>query len=363
MRSFLTGSLGLPATGADIVANILVLAIAIATAIIFHRVAMSALYRISGRSETKADEIVLDRITTPTLWISIAVALSFSARGLSLAPWSAALWQQAAGFIVPGLVGWLAIAIIKAMSDIVILRNDVSVADNLHARRRRTRVAIMARIGIFLVVFLTISMMLLSIPAIRSVGVTLMASAGLAGLAVGAAAQPALKNLIAGIQLAFTEPIRLDDVVIMDGEWGRIEEIRLTYVVIKIWDDRRLIVPVSKFLEESFQNWTRSSAQILGSVYLYVDPASDIDELRSKAESVITENHLWDRRFWNLMVTDAKAEALELRLLMTARDASTAFDLRCDVREKMTTYIAREMPQAISRKRILSALSPRMGAA
>lgn len=354
MRNFLTGSLGLPANGVAIVANILAIAIAIGSAIILHRLAMSLLYRISGRSESKADEVVLDRIRTPALWILIAVALSFSMRGLSLAPWAAALWQQAAGFVVPGLIGWLAIAIVKAMSDLVILRNDVSVADNLHARRRRTRIAIMTRIGIFLIVFLTISMMLLSIPAIRSVGVTLMASAGLAGLAVGAAAQPALKNLIAGIQLAFTEPIRLDDVVIMDGEWGRIEEIRLTYVVIKIWDDRRLIVPVSKFLEESFQNWTRSSAQILGSVFLYVDPASNIEKLRAKAQTIIAENRLWDRRFWNLMVTDAKPDTLEVRLLMTARDASTAFDLRCEVREKMTTFIAREMPQAISRKRILA---------
>jgi small-conductance mechanosensitive channel len=141
--------------------------------------------------------------------------------------------------------------------------------------------------------------MLMSIPSVRNVGVTLIASAGLAALAVGAAAQPALKNLIAGMQMAFTEPIRIDDVVIMDGEWGRIEEIRLTYVVVKIWDERRLIVPVSKFLEESFQNWTRQTSAILGSVFWYLDPATDIPRLRTKLVELVKANPRWDGRFCN----------------------------------------------------------------
>jgi len=193
--------------------------------------------------------------------------------------------------------------------------------------------------------------MLMSIPSIRAVGVTLIASAGLAALAVGAAAQPALKNLIAGLQMAFTEPIRIDDVVIIDGEWGRIEDIRLTFVVVKIWDERRLVVPVSKFLEESFQNWTRETSQLLGSVFWHLDPATDIDRLRAKLEQVVKANPRWDGRFFNLQVTDAKPDAIEVRALMTARDASTAFDLRCDVREAMLAYIRDEMPEAFVRKR------------
>ena len=174
---------------------------------------------------------------------------------------------------------------------------------------------------------------------------------GLAALAVGAAAQPALKNFIAGLQMAFTEPIRIDDVVIVDGEWGRIEQIRLTYVVVKLWDERRLIVPVSKFLEETFENWTRETSQILGSVFWYLDPSTDVARLRAKVEEVVKASPRWDGRFCNLQVTDARPEAMEVRALMTAKDASSAFDLRCEVREAIFAFIDAEMPEAFVRYR------------
>ncbi|KQX20346.1 hypothetical protein ASD39_09240 [Sphingomonas sp. Root50] len=336
----------------QILAAALALLVAVVIALAVHAAALGAIRRLARRTASSADDMVITRIAGPTRWIMIAVAMSFAQRGVALSGWAAGLWQQAAGFVLPGLLGWLAIAIISAMRDISIARSDISVADNLQARRRRTRVTILTRIAIFIAVFLTICMMLLSIPGIRSVGVTLMASAGLAGLAVGAAAQPALKNLIAGIQLAFTEPIRIDDVVIVDGEWGRIEDIRLTFVTIRIWDDRRLIVPVSKFLEESFQNWTRASAQLLGSVFLHVDPSADVQRIRDAAKTYIEASQRWDRRFWNLQVTDAKPHSLELRVLMTAADASTAFDLRCEIREALARYIAEEQPEAIVRHRL-----------
>lgn len=327
------------------------LAAALVLALAAHRIAMAALQRLTARTRGRGDDIVLARTAGPMRWILAALALSVAQRGLPLEPWARALWQQAAGFVLPGLIGWLAIALIRALNDVTAIRHDISVADNLRARRRRTRIAILTRIAIFAVVFLTACMMLLSIPAVRSVGVTLIASAGLAGLAVGAAAQPALKNLIAGIQLAFTEPIRIDDVVIMDGEWGRIEEIRLTYVVIRIWDDRRLVVPVAKFLEQSFQNWTRSTSELLGSVFLYLDPAADVPRIRQKAGEVIAANPRWDRRFWNLQLTDVKEETIELRVLVTARDAALAFDLRCDVREALIAFVASDMPEALPRRR------------
>jgi small-conductance mechanosensitive channel len=351
MRSMIADIPGIPPAVADIATDIVTLAAAVAVALLIDWAAMKMLRRLSARTPSKADEMVVERIAGPLRWILIAVALSMAQRGIDLKPWAAALWQQIAGFVVPGLVGWLAIAIIKALSDVTMVRNDISVADNLRARRKRTRVGILTRIAVFAVVFLTVCMMLLSIPGIRSVGVTLMASAGLAGLAVGAAAQPALKNLIAGIQLAFTEPIRLDDVVIMDGEWGRIEEIRLTYIVVRIWDDRRLIVPVSKFLEESFQNWTRSTAELMGSVFFLLDWTADVARIRDRAGELIAANPRWDRRFWNLQVTDMKEETMEVRVLVTARDASTAFDLRCDVREALIAFIAAEMPEALPRRR------------
>lgn len=354
MQHILVDRLGLPAAVGSGTIVILTLVAAVAIALILHKVMMSTIRRIAMRTPNKVDEVLVGRIDGPARWIFVMVALTFSQRGIDLPDWAAALWQQTAGLIVPALIGWLAIAIINAMSDIGSLRNDISIADNLRARRQRTRIAILTRILIFVVVFLTLCMMLLSIPAIRNVGVTLIASAGLAGLAVGAAAQPALKNIVAGIQLAFTEPVRIDDVVIMDGEWGRIEEIRLTYIVIRIWDDRRLIVPVSKFLKESFQNWTRSTSQLLGSVFVHVDPAADVPRIRAKAEEVIAANPRWDKRFWNLQVTESRPDSLELRILVTAADATIAFDLRCDIREALVGFLAREMPEAMVRHRLVS---------
>jgi small-conductance mechanosensitive channel len=271
--------------------------------------------------------------------------------GLAMNANASATWVQVVGLVFPALLGWVAVALLGVVTDVVKARADIAVADNLRARRRRTRADILYRIAVFIVLLVTFCLMLMSIPAVRSIGVTLAASAGLAALAVGAAAQPALKNLIGGLQMAFTEPIRLDDVVIIDGEWGRIEEIRLTYVVVKIWDERRLIVPVSKFLEDTFQNWTRSSSQIMGSVFWYLDPAADIARMRKKVGEVVRSNERWDGRFFNLQVTDTKPEAIEVRALMTAKDASLAFDLRCDVREAMLAFFRAEMPEAIVRYR------------
>ena len=208
------------------------------------------------------------------------------------------------------------------------------------------------RRGQVTILFLTVAFMLLAIPSVRAVGVTLVASAGLAALAVGAAAQPALKNLIAGIQMAFTEPIRLDDVVIVEGEWGKIEDIRLTYVVVRIWDDRRLVVPVSYFLEKPFQNWTRETSHLLDTVFIYVDHGADIGSLREAWVSGVKANPLWDGRVALLQVTDHRPDAIELRGLLSARDAGTAWDLRCEMREAMMNHLREQLPGAIIRERV-----------
>lgn len=335
-----------------IAAGLTSLVIAIVAALVLHRVAMAVLRRAARRTADQADDIVLAHAAQPSRWIMVAIAGSLAQRFVPLDPWAAELWRQVAGFAMPALFGWLALALVRAVKQIVDLRADISVENNLQARRRRTRVGILLRVVTVLILFLSICMMLLSIPGVRNVGVTLMASAGLAGLAVGAAAQPALKNLIAGVQMAFTEPIRIDDVVIIAGEWGRIEDIRLTYVVVRVWDDRRLIVPVSKFLEDSFQNWTRESSQLLGSAFFYVDPTADVPRIRAALEGIVKANSLWDGRFFNLQVTDIKPDVMELRVLVTAADASRAFDLRCAVREDLMAYIAAQIPEALPRHRL-----------
>lgn len=335
-------------------AGVLAIVVAVVAALVAHRLVFAILLRATAHRAQSAEAIILAQAARPARWILVAVAISLAQRAAPLDAWATGLWRQAAGFILPALFGWLAVSLVRATQQIIEARADISVVDNLEARRRRTRVGILARIAAVLILFLTVCMMLISIPGVRNVGVTLMASAGLAGLAVGAAAQPALKNLIAGVQMAFTEPIRIDDVVIIAGEWGRVEEIRLTYVVVKVWDERRLVVPVSKFLEEPFQNWTRSSAQLLGAALFYLDPTADIPRLRAELERIVRANPLWDGRFFNLQVTDMKPDVIEVRALVTAADASKAFDLRCDVREAMLAFIERELPDALPRHRLLS---------
>jgi small-conductance mechanosensitive channel len=343
--------------------GILIAALAIAVAWGVHAVVLGLARRAARRTSTDVDDIILRRLNAPARWLLIVVALSFVQPGLALGEAGTRAWTQTAGLVIPALLGWMAVAVLGVAFDVVLARTDMNAANNLRARRRRTRAGILHRIGVFLVMLVAFCMMLMSIPSVRNIGVTLIASAGLAALAVGAAAQPALKNLIAGLQMAFTEPIRLDDVVIIDGEWGRIEEIRLTYVVVKIWDERRLVVPVSKFLEDSFQNWTRETSQIMGSVFWYLDPAADIPRLRGKLEELVRADPRWDGRFCNLQVTDAKPGSIEVRGLMTAKDAATAFDLRCEVREGLLAYIRSDMPEALARTRELIEFTPRPEAA
>lgn len=345
------------------VTSIALIGAAIAIALLVHRLAISLAARAAAHTKGQLDDIAIRRLCRPGRWLLVAIALSFVQPGLDLGASGTRAWAQAAGLLVPGLIGWMLVALLGVVFDWILLRADVSVADNLRARRRRTRASILHRVVVFVILAITFCLMLMSIPSVRSIGVTLIASAGLAALAVGAAAQPALKNLIAGVQMAFSEPIRLDDVVIVEGEWGRIEDIRLTYVVVRIWDDRRLVVPVSQFLEKPFQNWTRETSQLMGSVFWYLDPAADIPRLRAKLEELVKANPRWDGRFCNLQVTDTKPEAIEVRGLMTAKDASTAFDLRCDIREGLLAYIRQDMPEALVRTRGLLDFTPRPEAA
>ena len=325
--------------------------VAVGLALLVHRAAVIAMRHASRRTATTTDDILLRRLRRPSRWLLVVFALSAIEPTLALPETVLAIWQQVSALLLPALFGWLVVGLLRAVNDIVVVRTDISIEDNLAARRRRTRADILHRVALFVVLLITFCMMLISIPSVRNIGVTLIASAGLAGLAVGAAAQPALKNVIAGVQMAFTEPIRIDDVVIMDGEWGRIEEIRLTFVVVRIWDDRRLVVPVSKFLENSFQNWTRETSQLLGTAFLRVDPTADVPRIRAHLEEVVKANPRWDGRVCGLQVTETYVDHIELRCLVSARDAALAFDLRCDVREAMMAFLAAEMPGALPRRR------------
>lgn len=333
--------------------------IGLALAFIVHALLFRILHRIAHRSASEADDIVVNRLNRPTRWAFLAMGVVLAARET---PALEAVWERFAPFVMPLLTGWVAVAILRAFVEAMIMRADISVENNRNARRRRTRLSIFSRIGTFLIVFLTVSGMLASIPGVREIGVTLMASAGLAALAVGAAAQPALKALIAGFQMAMTEPISIDDVIILDGEWGRIEDIRTTYVVVRLWDERRLVVPSNRFLEDTFQNWTKTTSQLLGTVFLYLDQGTDIGPIREEYTRQIAAHRLWDKRAQVLQVTDCKDEAIEVRLLMSARDGPTLFDLRCELRESMMDWIRRNQPEALVRRRTLPVAPVELGA-
>ncbi len=352
MRDWIDATLGVePEWLAQALEIAIIASLGIAAAWFIHELAFKLLRKLSHGSESEADNILVERLVRPTRYALMALAVVLVAREL---PQLDAIWERVAGFVMPALIGWIVLAIVQALITAMALQADITVEDNLEARRKRTRLAILSRIATFVIVFVTIGMMLLSIPGVRDVGITLVASAGLAGLAVGAAAQPALRSLIAGVQMALTEPINIDDVVIIDGEWGWIEKIRTTYVVVKIWDERRLVVPTSKFLEEIFQNWTKESAQLLGSVMLYLDPAAKIAPIRSEFERQVKGNSRWDGRVQVTQVVETEIDAKHVRLLMSAKDSPTLFDLRCDIREGITDWIAENMPEAIVRRRIVT---------
>ncbi|MGB3807987.1 MAG: mechanosensitive ion channel family protein [Erythrobacter sp.] len=337
------------AGGTVLAVTVAVLAVLIALAI--HAIAFRLLFKVVKASRSEADNIVLRRLARPTRYALVALALVLVGREI---PALATVWERIAGFVMPALIGWIALTLVHALVKTLKLRNDIEMEDNLRARSAQTRLTIFNRLATFLIVFVTVGLMLLSVPGVRDIGVTLMASAGLAALAVGAAAQPALKALISGVQLALTEPIRIGDAVIIGGEWGWIEEIRTTYVVVKVWDERRLVVPTNKFLEEIFQNWTKTTAQLLGTVYLYVDPATELEPIRARFFDLVEDNARWDRRVRHMQVTDLTRDAIEVRLLMTAKDSPTLYDLRCDIREALIQWIAAEMPEALVRGRVIS---------
>jgi small-conductance mechanosensitive channel len=318
-----------------------------------HTVLAAIARRLARRTKGGGDELLLDHLLRPLRWIFVALALLLLSEFAVPHEALAARIMSGVRMAMPLLWGWLVIALIRFGKRYIDAHSDIAAADNLAARRRRTRADILARIATIIVMLVSAGLALLSIPEVREIGVALVASAGLAGLAVGVAAQPLLKNLVGGFQLAFTEPVRIDDVIVYRGEWGRIERIGLTYVVMRIWDDRRLVIPVSKLVEEPIENWTRQTSQLLGTVFVHVDHAADIAALREIALAAVRGHRLWDGRVAAVQVTDMTAQTLEVRVLMSARGGPEMFDLRCDVREAVVTALGRDHPEALGRARIV----------
>jgi small-conductance mechanosensitive channel len=250
-----------------------------------------------------------------------------------------------------GALAWLAIGAVRGLRGLFAYHYDLQVADNLRARTVLTQIDVLVKIAVFVILLITAGCALMTFERVRQVGVSLLASAGIAGIILGLAAQRSLGTLLAGIQIAFSQPIRIDDVVIVEGEWGRIEEITLTYVVVRIWDQRRLVVPITYFIEEPFQNWTRVTSDILGTVFLEVDYRLPVEELRRRLHEILVESPHWDHKVWGVQVTDTSARSMQVRALMSASDASKAWDLRCEVREKLVGWLQERYPEMLPRVR------------
>lgn len=247
---------------------------------------------------------------------------------------------------------WLALRLLRGLEQAVRMKNPVDVSDNLRARQIQTQSRVLLRTLGFFVLLIGAASMLMTFPAARQLGASLLASAGLAGLAVGFAARPVLANLIAGIQIAITQPIRLDDVVIVENEWGRIEEITGTYVIVRIWDDRRLVVPLQYFIEKPFQNWTRRNSSIIGSVFFWVDYSLPLEPLREELRRLCQDvPQLWDGRVIVLQVTDTSEKSIQLRVLVSSPDSSRNWDLRCHLREGLIGFVQRQYPQCLPQLR------------
>jgi small-conductance mechanosensitive channel len=247
---------------------------------------------------------------------------------------------------------WLMIRLVRVAVAVGISYHQINVPNNLHARQLATQLIIIGRIVSAAILVLAVATMLMTFANLRHIGISVLTSAGVMGIVLGLAAQKTLGNVIAGIQIAFAQPIRLDDVVIVEGEWGRVEEITLTYVVVRIWDLRRLVLPISYFVERPFQNWTRVSADLIGTVYLFADYTLPVAEVRAELERILAATDLWDGKVQNLQVTDVSERTMQLRALMSAPDSSTAWNLRCHVRERLLDFLQRRFPEHLPRTRV-----------
>lgn len=335
-------------------ARLAVIAIlALIAAMVVFRVLRFAARRLLTSDDVLA--IVLLRCERPFELVLPLLALQFAlldaASTLPHGAWLNALRHAVTIALICALT-WLGVRAISGIERAVAMRHPSDIEDNLRARSVQTQARVLSRTAMFLMGLLGVATVLMTFPSVRQLGASLLASAGVAGIVIGFAARPVLSNLLAGLQIALAQPIRLDDVVIVDNEWGRIEEITGSYVVVRIWDERRLVVPLQWFIENPFQNWTRRSSHIIGTVFLWVDYALPLVPLRQELERIVHGAPEWDGRTCVLQVTDADSHAMQVRVLVSSKDSGRSWDLRCKVREGLIDFLQRDYPQYLPKLRI-----------
>jgi small-conductance mechanosensitive channel len=309
------------------------------------------LVSLSTIAETSWDDLFLPLAGKAVRRALPLLALILGTPALSVSPELAEVVRDATSLLLIGVVAFVLLEIVDGAASFVLSRQRIHASDNLRARSIYTQVMVLKKVAVAIIGTFALASMLMVFDSVRQFGASILASAGIAGIVIGFAAQRSIATLLAGFQIALTQPIRVDDVVVVENEWGNIEDITLTYVVVRVWDLRRLIVPITYFIEKPFQNWTRSSADIVGAVFLYLDYTAPFEALRAELTRILQASRHWDGKVNVLQVTDAKEHTLEIRALASAANAALAWDLRCEIREKLVAFVQQKYPESLPRLR------------
>ena len=328
-----------------------IMAAAIVAALIVRWIGFVVLRKLAQRKGSVVGQSLVHHGKGPTLWILPLLAVLIVLPGLPLPHMLQAALEHITGIGLIAAIAWLAILFIEVATDVLTHRYRIDVADNLEARRIQTQFQMVHRVSVVIVAVIALAVALMTFPAIKHIGESLLASAGVASLIIGMAMKDTFANLIAGVQIAFAQPFRLGDAVVIEGEWGWIEEIGMMYVVVRIWDLRRLVLPLSYFLTNAFQNWTRTSADLLGHCYIYTDYTVPVEPLRAELRRICEATPLWNKKVCVLQVSDLFETNMQLRALMDARNSGEAWDLRCLVREKLIDFLQKNYPGSLPRFR------------
>ncbi len=316
-----------------------------------HVVVFKIAKRLAQKNQKILNNALVRHCRNPSRLILPILMAYLSLPLVDVAPKYAAVFERSFGLVLILSVAWLIVKLTYVFEDILLSRFNIGSGDHLKTRKITTQIQVLRKVVAAVVIVIALALILMSFQSVRHLGTSLLASAGIIGIVIGVAAQRSIGSLIAGLQIAITESIRIDDTVVVEHAFGSIEEINLTYVVVRLWDSRRLILPITYFLEKPFENWTRRSVDLLGTVIIYADYGVPVADVREELHRILEHSKLWDKRAWGLQVTNATERALELRALMSAADASSTWDLRCEVREKLIEFIRKTYPDSLPRVR------------
>ncbi len=332
--------------------NLLIVLFAVVVGLVLRLILSALVKRATRHNDYSLVRSIIRRMALPVNLFLPLFILNILKDELQLRPSQLLIFDRFEQIFLTIAIAYILIAIIKIIEDYVVYKYDLNKPDNLRERKIRTQLQFIRRLSIGLIVTLALCLIFLSFPNLRKLGAGLLTGVGIGGIIVGFAAQKSLANFLAGMQIAFTQPLRLDDVLVVEGEWGRVDEITLTYVVLAIWDQRRLILPITYFIEKPFQNWTRTGSDILSAAMIYVDYTVPVDEVRKEFLNYVQKQTLWDKRLAVLQVTNWTDKTVEMRCLVSTSNAGDAFDLRCLIREHLLLFIQTKYPQSLPKARV-----------